>query len=164
VVFLFNIFYYLCKMNIIFLDIDGVMRTYESDCYWSQKLGEPIPDMYKRHFSPDALENLNYITLLTGSKIVITSTWRLFYTLTELKSLFRERGFRGDIIGVTGVCDTRGEEIVEWLNEHRIDNFVVIDDNIKDILNRIPEVKVIKCNPLKGLNDEVFEKSIDILG
>lgn len=150
-------------MNIVFLDIDGVLRTHESDCFWSQKLGEPIPELHKRHFSPDALENLNYITLLTGAKIVVTSTWRLFYTLTELKSLFRSRGFRGDIIGITGSCDTRGEEIVEWLNEHRIDNFVVIDDNIKDIVNRIPFVKVIKCDPLKGLNDEVFDRVIGIL-
>jgi hypothetical protein len=151
-------------MNIIFLDIDGVLRTHESDCYWSQKLGEPIPYMYKRHFSPDALENLNYIVLLTGAKIIVTSTWRLFYTLTELKSLFRERGFKGDIIGVTGVCDTRGEEIVEWLNDHKIDNFVVLDDNIKDIVNRIPFVKVVKCESTKGINEDVFEKVIDILG
>jgi len=151
-------------MYVIFLDIDGVLRTYESDFLWSEKLGQPIPELYKRHFSPDALENLNYITLLTGAKIVITSTWRLFYTLDELKFLFKQRGFRGDIIGVTNILDTRGEEIVEWLNDHKIDNFVVIDDSIKDIVNRIPFVKVIKCDPLKGLNDEIFDKVIEILG
>ena len=157
-------FYYICSMNIIFLDIDGVMRTHNSDLNWSRELNQPVPNPFKRLFSKDAMENLNYLVTLTGAKVVITSTWRMYYTLTELKNLFRERGFIGQIIGTTSVGDTRGEEIVQWLNEHRIDNFVVIDDNIKDILNRIPDCKVVKCNPLNGLDEVIFDKALDILG
>ena len=123
-----------------------------------------MPNTFKRLFSKEAIENLNYLVNLTGSKVVITSTWRMYYTLTELKNLFRERGFIGHIVDVTNTGDTRGEEIVQWLNEHRIDNFVVIDDNIKDILNRIPDCKVVKCNPLNGLDDVTFDKVLDILG
>ena len=151
-------------MNIIFLDIDGVMRTHNSDLNWSRELNQPIPNPFKRLFSKEAMDNLNYLVSLTGSKVVITSTWRMYYTKTELQNLFRERGFVGQIIGITTVGDTRGEEIVEWLNEHRITNFAVIDDNIKDILNRIPDCKVVKCNPLNGLDDVTFDKVLDILG
>ena len=145
-------------MNIIFLDIDGVMRTHNSDLNWS------VPNPFKRLFSKEAMENLNYLVTLTGYKVVITSTWRMYYTKDELRNIFRERGFIGQIIGTTSVGDTRGEEIVQWLNEHRIDNFVVIDDNIKDILNRIPDCKVVKCNPLNGLDEVIFDKVLDILG
>jgi hypothetical protein len=151
-------------MNIIFLDIDGVIRTHESDLKWSNELNQPIPSTFKRFFSKDAIGNLNYLVTLTGSKVVITSTWRLYYTLTELQNLFRERGFIGQIIDITTIKNTRGEEIVEWLNEHKVSNFVVIDDNIKDILNRIPDCKVVKCNSLNGLDDEVFDKVLEILG
>ena len=151
-------------MNIIFLDIDGVMRTHNSDLNWSRELNQPVPNPFKRLFSKEAIENLNYLVNLTSSKVVITSTWRMYYTLTELKNLFRERGFIGHIVDVTNTGDTRGEEIVEWLNGHKITNFVVIDDNIKDILNRIPDCKVVKCNPLNGLDDQIFDKVLDILG
>ena len=151
-------------MNIIFLDIDGVIRTHNSDLNWSRELNQPIPTPFKRLFSKEAMENLNYLVTLTGAKVVITSTWRMYYTRDELQKLFRERGFVGQIISTTTVSDTRGEEIVQWLNEHRIDNFVVIDDNIKDILNRIPDCKVVKCNPLNGLDEQIFDKVLDILG
>lgn len=151
-------------MNIIFLDIDGVMRTHNSDLNWSRELNQPVPNPFKRLFSKDAMENLNYLVTLTGAKVVITSTWRMYYTKDELRNIFRERGFIGHIVDVTNTGDTRGEEIVQWLNEHRIDNFVVIDDNIKDILNRIPDCKVVKCNPLNGLDEVIFDKALDILG
>jgi hypothetical protein len=151
-------------MNIIFLDIDGVMRTHNSDLNWSRELNQPVPNPFKRLFSKEAMENLNYLVTLTGSKVVITSTWRMYYTKDELRNIFRERGFIGHIVDVTNTGDTRGEEIVQWLNEHRINNFAVIDDNIKDILNRIPDCKVVKCNPLNGLDEVIFDKVLDILG
>ena len=151
-------------MNIIFLDIDGVMRTHNSDLNWSRELNQSIPTTFKRLFSKESMGNLNYLISLTGAKVVITSTWRMYYTKTELQNIFREQVFVGQIIDTTSVGDTRGEEIVQWLNEHRIDNFAVIDDNIKDILNRIPQCKVVKCNPLDGLDDDTFDKVLDILG
>lgn len=151
-------------MNIIFLDIDGVMRTHNSDLNWSRELNQPVPNTFNRLFSKEAMENLNYLVTLTGAKVVITSTWRLYYSKNELQKIFRERGFVGQIIDITESCDTRGEEIVQWLNRYRIDNFVVIDDSVKDILNRIPDCKVVKCNPLNGLDDQTFDKVLDILG
>jgi hypothetical protein len=151
-------------MYVIFLDIDGVLRTHKSDQYWSNLFDEPIPTFYRRHFCKEAIQNLNYIIALTGSKIVITSSWRNYYTLNELNTIFRERGFMGSIIGCTDTLETRGDEIIDWLNNHTVDKYVVIDDNIKDIVDKLPKVKVIKCNPLYGLNDEVFDKVVEILG
>jgi len=151
-------------MVVLFLDIDGVLRTHESDCFWSQKLEKPIPPFHKRLFSKEAIENLNYIVALTGAKVVITSTWRIYYTLSELINLFRERGFNGQIIGVTEMLENRGDEIIDWLNNHTIKNYVVIDDNISDVITKIPECKIAKCESTTGLNDKVFERVLDIIG
>lgn len=151
-------------MVIIFLDIDGVLRTHESDLWWSRELGKAIPPFHKRLFSKEAVENLNYITALTGAKLVITSTWRIYYTLDELINVFRERGFNGQIIGTTEILENRGDEIIDWLNNHKIDNYVVIDDNISDVISKIPDCKIAKCQSTLGLNDEIFERVLDIIG
>jgi hypothetical protein len=151
-------------MVIIFLDIDGVLRTHGSDLWWSNELGKDIPPFHKRLFSKDAVENLNYIVALTGAKVVITSTWRIYYTLDELINVFRERGFNGKIIGTTEILENRGDEIIDWLNNHKIDNYVVIDDNISDVISKIPECKIAKCQSNLGLNDKIFERVLDIIG
>jgi hypothetical protein len=101
----------------------------------------------------EAVENLNYIIALTGAKVVITSTWRIYYTLDELINVFRERGFNGQIIGTTEILENRGDEIIDWLNNHKIDNYVVIDDNISDVISKIPDCKIAKCQSTLGLNN-----------
>lgn len=151
-------------MVVIFLDIDGVLRTHESDLWWSRELGKAIPPFHKRLFSKDAVENLNYIIALTGAKIVITSTWRIYYTLDELINVFRERGFNGQIIDKTEILENRADEIIDWLNNHSVKNYAVLDDNISDIISKIPSCKIAKCDSLKGLNDDVFEKVLEIIG
>jgi hypothetical protein len=51
----FKIKNYLCKKikmsDIIFLDIDGVLRTHKSDSEWSEKLNTPIFKRTDRLFS-----------------------------------------------------------------------------------------------------------------
>ena len=123
-------------MNIIFLDIDGVLRTDKSDKDWSVRLNLPIPKrVFDRNFSPKSVSNINYITGLTRSKIVITSTWRTNFNLSELKKIFINQGIVGDVIDITTINGlNRGEEIQEYLDTHDIDNYVVIDDQVDDIL------------------------------
>lgn len=151
-------------MIVIFLDIDGVMRTHESDLKWSEELGYCIPPLYRRHLSKESMENLNYIVRLTGAKVVITSTWRCYYSIGDMISIFKKYGFIGDIIDYTRRFDTRGEEIIDWLNSNRVTNYVVVDDNIKDIVNRIPFTKIVKCESKKGLDCLAFEEILDIIG
>ena len=80
-------------MTIIFLDIDGVLRTHKSDLEWSLKSGLPIPQkVYDRQFGQKYVSNINYIISLTGAKIVVRSTWRNNFTIEELKEIFRSRG------------------------------------------------------------------------
>ena len=71
---------------ILFLDIDGVLRTHKSDLEWSDQLKSPL---YKRKFSTRAVSNLNIITGYTRAKIVVISTWRTFISFQELKNIFK---------------------------------------------------------------------------
>ena len=146
----------------IFLDIDGVLRTHKSDLEWSKYLGVPIPsNVHDRRFDKKIVSNINEIVGYTRAKIVVTSTWRVKHSLEELKQIFRDNGISAEIIGKTDIGLTRGEEIEQYISDNEIENYVVIDDQVSDILKSIPKERVIKVNPTIGFED--VDKAIDIL-
>ena len=146
----------------IFLDIDGVLRTHKSDLEWSQILGVPIPEsVYDRRFDRKIVSYINEVAGYTRAKIVVTSTWRVKYSLEELRQIFRDNGISAEIVGKTDIGLNRGEEIEQYISENEIESYVVIDDQVKDILKHIPKERVIKANPLIGFED--VDKAIDIL-
>ena len=151
-------------MNIIFLDIDGVLRTDKSDKEWSLKLGLPVPEKRYRNFSNKSVSNINFIHSITRCKIVLISNWRLHGTLDELKDLFRKQGIQPEIIDKTGISTSRGEEILEWLSVNDdVDNWVVIDDQVKDLVS-IDNSKIVKCDYKIGFEDDLLvDKVLDVL-
>lgn len=122
-------------MKVIFLDIDGVLNVYNN-----------TKDRFGFTFHKPFEDNLRWIIEETGAKIVISSTWKID-GIEYLKDMWYERGLPGDIIGITpnevdvvekGTCDfydqvDRGYEIQQWLDEHSVDSFCIIDD-IDDML------------------------------
>ena len=151
-------------MNIIFLDIDGVLRTNKSDQYWSEVTRKPIPkSIFDRYFDKQSISILNEIIHYTNVKVVITSTWRTQHTLDELRQIFKIRGFHGEIVDKTNILDNRGEEIQEWLDTHDVNKYVVIDDSIKDILVHINAKRIVKCETNTGLTSDLFEKIVNLL-
>jgi len=145
----------------IFLDIDGVLRTHRSDLEWSQLLGVPIPlSVYDRRFDKKIVSYINEIVGYTRAKIVVTSTWRVKHSLEELKQIFRDNGI-ADVVDKTDIGLNRGEEIEQYISDNEIENYVVIDDQVNDILKHIPKERVIKVDPIKGFED--VDKAIDIL-
>lgn len=151
-------------MNVIFLDIDGVLRTDKSDRFWSKFLNQDIPtSIFDRKLSPTSIKILNEIILITDAKVVITSMWRTVYDLDKLKSIFKDSGFKGEIVGETNQFGYRGEEIQEWLDTNYINKYVVVDDSVRDILNHINTKKVIKIDPINGLDDTYFDRIVDLL-
>ncbi len=126
-------------MKIISLDIDGVLNVYPQG---HDKWG----DIFHDHF----INNLKYIIDNTGSKIVITSTWRCGFIiddvyvdgLTGLIQMWLDRDLPGEIIGITpnlmmetGSTLQRGIEIDMWIDEFQnaknitVCNYVIIDDD-----------------------------------
>ncbi len=157
--------------KIIFLDIDGVLRTHKSDLEWSNKLDTPIFKGANRLFDKTAVDNLNEVIFLTGAKIVVTSNWRIDLSLEELQRIFKERGVIGEVIGKTGLghlksgspipIGHRGSEIQDWLEKSTVEKYVVIDDQTSDIVDIIVNWKVIKVNPHIGFTE--VERALDIL-
>jgi hypothetical protein len=151
-------------MNIIFLDIDGVLRTESSDKEWSLKLELPIPEKRYRNFSVKSVSNINFINSLVRCKIVVTSNWKLYYSLAELKQIFRDQGILLEVIDKTGISTSRGEEILEWLLVNDgVENWVVIDDQVKD-LSLIDDYRIVKCDHQIGFDDDnLVDKVLDVL-
>ena len=156
---------YLYRMTIIFLDIDGVLRTHKSDLEHSILLNQQIPiRVYDRRFDLKAVSNINYISYYVNTKIVVTSTWRNNFTLEELKQIFKDRGITIEIIDKTDIGLTRGEEIREWLDRNEVTNYVVIDDQVKDIIDWVDKDRIIHVNHFEGFtSDELVDKTLGIL-
>lgn len=122
-------------MKIIFLDIDGVLNDRQYN-----KVSEFFP------IFPEKIELLNKVLEKTDAYIVISSSWRYLVhngsmTLEGLEFLLRSHGLKnGRMIGVTpksspaDECDNRQVAIQEWLDFHRrdkyvhIENYCIVDD------------------------------------
>jgi hypothetical protein len=123
-------------MNIIFTDIDGVLQI-NNPKKWNKKCCKLYSDI------------CNELDL----KAVVTSTWRVHYKLRELQEIFYSHGIDVEIVGYTDVLGIeRGEEIQLYLNENQYDNYVIIDDNVRDILPYVQNVVAVEKSYI-GLTD-----------
>lgn len=152
-------------MDVLFCDIDGVLRTEKSDLLWSQELNAPIPvKVFDRKFSRKSVSNLNYAYNLLRFSIVVSSTWRTNFTVEELRKIFKENGIHAPIVDKTPQLNNRGEEIQEWLDSNSVKKFAVLDDNIQDIKKYIKPDNIIRCDPSVGFEDDrLVDRLIDIL-
>ena len=117
-------------MKLIFLDIDGVLNSsaWLEDQY---KKGRSVSMV--REFDRAAIGNLNRVVLGTGAKVVISSTWRLLYSLDHITGMLLDFGFKGVVIDKTPEIfrGARGYEIEKWMKEHRVTpgQVVILDDS-----------------------------------
>ncbi len=114
-------------MNIIFLDIDGVL------CSWL-KMKKRDKDG-ERPFNKEAVKYLNEIVRMLDAKVVISSTWRKTRGVSDFIELFEKRGIKAEVIDLTPELDTgRASEIQHWLDEHsEVEYFLIIDDDTRGI-------------------------------
>ncbi|MDL2273881.1 hypothetical protein LJC34_05015 [Oscillospiraceae bacterium OttesenSCG-928-G22] len=157
------------KINLIFLDIDGVV-------YLDESIGA---------FSESALVCLKDLVMKANAYIVISSSWRVHKEGSEkhalLTNAFKRHDILDSIIGKTGFDPLRTHElngadfgqgqgkvrcknIYLWLLDHReqynIRAFVILDD-----LNQmgILEPYLATCDPSTGLTEAVANKALSIL-
>jgi hypothetical protein len=142
-------------MNLIFLDIDGVLNT-------SASLAEGI------HICPDKVILIRNLCIELDCQIVISSSWRVIHPLAEIKELLYRTGFycRTRIIDGTPIIRRhdpdfigfdRGYEVEKWLcskgNEY---NYVIIDD-IDEFLP-YQKSRFVKTNEHTGItSDDIFK-------
>ena len=141
------------KMKVIFLDNDGVVclstewggRSKKKLKYLKEFPDTDMPAYIKMdNFNDKAVNILNSILDQTGAEIVVSSDWKLYCTLDELKEMFTKYGVSKQPIDITPNITlkydkqyyTKGElseyrisEINMWLKEHpEITQWVAIDD------------------------------------
>jgi len=131
-------------MNIIFLDIDGVLNC---DVYYEglRRLtdnGGIAPEHPLEDLCPERIELLNVLCERVDAKVVISSTWRLS-GLEYCKNALQGRGAKFDIIDVTPKCRVRdyivrGNEVLAWIKNNEklvgcwssdFKTYAIIDDD-----------------------------------
>lgn len=143
--------------KIIFLDFDGVMCPM-IDNVCADK------DRYGRLFNEDCMKQINDIIAITNAQIVITSSWRQYLSLWQLRRMWIKRKMKGEIVGVTPIKSIhRGDEIDAWLSKNRCNNYAIIDDMSERQFNTKHHSHLIVCNGKVGLSRHDAQRIIGIL-
>ena len=122
-------------MNIIFLDIDGVLCT--------QRIGfDPGDDLtFIYRLNPldiYSMKLLNELCSTFDARIVISSSWRKIHSENDIFEHFKNHGFLGKFHSdwsTPNLGGFRGKEINEWLLKNNFsndDNYICIDDDSSD--------------------------------
>jgi hypothetical protein len=127
------------NMKVIFLDIDGVLNSFDymhgANAVWheSDHDYDIIRDKYGQKFDPRCVLWLEWIVKKTGAKIVISSSWRMS-GLRVMQDMWDLRNLPGEVIDITpdavnAMDESRGREIQLWLDKNEVDTYCIIDDD-----------------------------------
>ncbi len=133
--------------NYIFTDIDGVLNT-----------------VARNDWSSISVQLYDELCEEFDLKPVITSTWRVKHTISELNRIFQYQGITTTIYDFTPVISSegRGGEIENWLQNNQYDNYVILDDNVRDI-ESYGLKNIVKCRSWLGFTKEEYEICRNIL-
>ena len=142
-------------LKVIFLDIDGVMNHEAS----------------KEDMDTDCLYQLKRIVNQTDAKIVLTSSWKMYFLRGDenpIKLYFekRLRLFELELYDIAPHLGTgkRAAEIKQWLKEHRaFKSYVIIDDNMFPGFQKMSDHLCMTEFYNGGLTAEHAAKAIQIL-
>lgn len=153
---------------VLFLDFDGVLNS--TDWYQRRTHRGSLP---YDEIDPLAVQRLNRIVAETGCKIVVSSTWRLLYSLDQFKAMLMLVGDeRLPLIDCTpdgatkehgplwAACQ-RGTEIQMWREANNHDGpYAVLDDDtdMDDVVDHFVQTQF-----ATGLLDEHVEEAIALL-
>ena len=133
--------------NYIFTDIDGVLNT-----------------ITKNDWNTISVELYDNLCQEFNLKPVITSSWRVKHSISELNRIFQYQGIFVDIYDFTPIITSegRGGEIENWLQNNQYDNYIILDDNIRDI-ESYGLKNIVKCRSWIGFTKEEYEICRNIL-
>jgi len=167
-------------MKVLFLDHDGVMcllSEYASRYNKCKKVGyhpsSSIPtsqlplSLRYDNFNNKAVKTLNQIIEATNCEIVVTSTWRLHATVTEMGEFYRDQGVNKIPIGFTPPIrenmyqhkKSRVNQIMIWLSHHpEVTHWVAVDDMSLDQDERM--ISFVLADELEGIGKAGIKKKI----
>jgi len=182
-------------IKVVFLDVDGVLNGYNKWTYFvinvSRFLHIPTSFVSRRlkifEVKEKYVRRLSKIIKSTGSKIVMSSSWRNGYWNVPYKNKYRDQKrlhdllnkYKLEVIDITpnSKNGVREDEINQWLKDTKltVDRFVILDDESYDLQSfvgreLVKTSKVIEGNMIQGLPYEDtglkrkhVKQSIDIL-
>lgn len=167
------------NVNLLFLDIDGVLNAHEPLC----------PEVLCGRIHADKVGRLNRVLRSTDARIVLSSAWRYIIHRAEMNLggmewLLRSHGIiAGRLIGITRpdtmmpttfdgrpenwpVENERGRQIHDWLIDNRNDAdfgspYVVVDD--LDLGISVAGHPFVHVNGAIGLTDHDADRMIRML-
>ncbi len=150
-------------MKVIFLDVDGVLN------YHSYR--EAAVDYYSNPIEESRMFLLKYLVEKTGAVIVLSSTWRLYWSEDESKltkegkhfnKIFEKYGLK--IFSKTdNFGEDRNYEILVWLSSHQVSEYVILDD-INFFKNSVNMKHFIQTDDeAEGLDEAAVQLAIDML-
>lgn len=146
----------------IFLDIDGVLAT-THQFYTNRK---KWPDYGRYRFDDKCVKVFNEVLKKTDPIIVLSSDWKLEYTINALNNIFKVNDIEGVVSDITPSLwgtkftsyaqleDCRADEILKYVHEHDTEHWVAIDD--LDLSPWIPD-NFIHC---RRANEGIKQSSI----
>ena len=143
-------------MKVIFLDIDGVVCLHKSKSNWEKD--EEI-------FDAECCRRLKEILQATESKLVLSSSWRLFpESFAYVLEQFEPYGItKENFIGITPFLNDRPKEILAYLENHReIDRFIAIDDEMY-YCDAFPYDRLILTEVYSGITEVIRDLCIERL-
>lgn len=148
---------HLSNVTTIFLDFDGVLHPADY-LHFKTINGELILSKDVRFCWAEVLLGLirNFDCYL-----VIHSSWRMSYTLNEIRNLLPMDLGKRVIAATTG--DDRYESILSIVEKYKVNNYVILDDAADEF--PIDCQELILCNGETGINcPEIQSKLVTILG
>jgi len=140
------------RKKTIFLDFDGVVHPV--GCLSIEFLGEKLIVTGELLFCWAPI--LSQILERHNCDVVVHSTWRHHFSLTELRQRF-PMSMQHCIVGITE-GQKRHESILRYAEHHRIDDFIVLDDQPEEY----PELwdRLVVCDSSRGIEDERIQGQI----
>lgn len=148
--------------RVLFLEVEGVLN---SETYFRNNpevlealRGVENPGRIERPatlFDPEAVGVLDDVVASIDPTVVLTSSWREYYSLSDFEVFFRERGYTGDLDAVIQEGDQINpskNELIMWCeDETEPDEFLVLDTReLRGIDNQLVVDSAIGLTPEDG--------------
>ena len=147
---------------ILLLDIDGVLETSPS---WKQP--EFLEDKFYK-FNENSRKNFIEVINKINPEIILTTTHRINYNLTEWNKIFELRGINvskiSKINNAKKATDIkkRNVEIEEWFLNNWTAEFLILDDD--KILNELTDNlknRWIQIDPMLGITESIRDQILE---
>lgn len=157
-------------VNIIFLDIDGVLNTRKHLARQKRETGS----MSSLNWSPIACRHVTLLCEKFDARIVISSTWRYNHSMDELRTFCENNDIAPELLLDTTPAliheeqmgtYRRGDEIAHWLENNNFRKYVILDDLPKSAFREPQHPHLVQCQQDKGFAEKKLAiRAGEILG